>query len=503
MFLPPEIIEHIISFLPLDRMLPLKGISRAWNGIIKNYLRVRKITTNVDGLILDYLSRKDDDFLSRLLMENKIRQFHSALLIIARNGYFEAFYRIFKERIYQVKTSQEFDVAWKIPDVIHKVYLEAVHHNQINFLDQFLELWKNYTFPIPQQPYSYETALWLHEHQAPQYQNLYSYYYEHHNSHVEDLISMNIVKCNSNDYYYVQGKCGIDNDCGNIWIIFGAIEGDHLELANLLIDNFGIGKFIKNMVQIFGESFDPKLSKTYIYIIHHYVYVPTAHELEYGYRSVKQNQFKLKSINWADHKLLSYVIMNLGDKTRDLVHTIKGIVDHLVLYAEMDEMKKIFKSYYVREQILTSNLCHMAIRSTLLFKYAYRKVSKDHEIIGLCAKLLFKKYYDAYLSIHEPYNIICTECKMDITGMLYNIINDKKYHLVPYFIKCKKTIVDNKIKSKYVFRIPNIIDLVSCNLHDIKYLLSMECYHQKTNLFEYYENNLEMLSWSKANKIIC
>lgn len=505
-YLPPEIIEHIISYLPLYHTIHAAEISKTWNLTVTQYFQFHKIENNIEGLILDYYSRKQYHFLERLWEKGFVHILKIALIMTGKYGLFEPVKFFFHKP--NKETSIEIENFWGIPAIMNKIYLEAVYNNQINFLDDFDRIWKHFNpkpiehfphktvlwsrtsdgrwddfiYPTPIKPYSYETVLWIKNHNGKQYEKLFEYYDSQNDIHVEDIYHLGFVK--KEDYYFHLGKKGYVPGIINEWVIYGAIEGNH-DGIDEMISKFGRENFEDRIMSLLAEDFNEKLINVYKYIA----------------SNVLCTLDLFNKIKWKTPRLqyfcMLYSRFNFDSEWRGTNY----IISYIRNYADVDQLKIIVNKCIIAESYFTSdNMIMIALKSQDCFKIAYDKIvtmSKYPTMRkGLCTRLLSNGLYNLYEYTHQHRIPICED--MCRTFNILRLITFKKFHLIPLFMHKQAVNADQE----YTLSKPdNIWSWMKHDIEDVKELLLMG-YVPKDDLFELYKNNCEMICWLRANKFI-
>lgn len=498
MFLPPELWEHVFSHITLHQLLPLERVSPTWNSIIKNYLGHRNLQPNMKGLVTDWYSKGEYQILAHFLEKRQYHYFKIAILLAAKMGLFTPVKIIYNVTMtkYKPKYIKTFDDLWGNTDIINQIYWKAVYHNQVAFLDEYLSWWGDWKFSEPQKPYSYEMAIWLHQHESPQYSKLFSYFIEKGDPKADDLIKDGIITKND-DYYFTLGKKGIIPDETNVWFLYGAAEVGNMELVMKKLPEYQKIYEKKSIYQICFYEKGITLLDLFTDQIN-FVFLMDAfnhQRLDICEIILEKHIKKIKFSNfgWNNLKLASYLLNN-----QKLAYYIKDSISYghpsfewyVIEKAGKDEINKIFESKIVKPGEFHDKLHRIAKRSLENFLIVYHKLPHYP-----CRILLRKGLYEAYAAIHPG-------CSCNETFLPKVIKHIPR--LIPYFMK-KKLDFDQYRRSHEIRKIvspyhPNLYELYSCDLSDIKQLLVMG-YVQKINPYEYYQHNSEMITWLRANNI--
>lgn len=495
MVLPPEIWEHIFSFISFKQLLPLKSISRVWNGVIDNYFHYRNITLDINGYIMDSYLHEEYHFLDHFLEKKQYDRFRRAILFASKIGNIKPYLIMSKKNNAKIKS--EFDDSWGNTDIINQIYLKAVHHNQIIFLDQFISQWTFWRYPTPEKPYSYEMAVWLHQHSSPQYPKLLSYFMEQHNPQADDLIKNGIVQKN-NDYYFTLGKQGTEIDGKKVWYLYGLADGGYMELVNKMLDEYQIC-----FPDTYQVCFYEKNGTT---LLHHFINKINLDFLMEAFIherldicDVITDQYSgaisLDNFNWKHKQFISYLLNKPklhNEIGKRYWNTNSYFYEYIETKVEINDLKLMFDAEIISPDILTTRLHRIAKRSLEIFLFVYNKLTCKYK----CKILLRKKLYHAYEAIHPK----CNYCQETVLPKIIKFVP----RLIPYFIKTKSVIIKDGGSYKINYMVlpyhPNLVELQDCKLADIKKLLLLD-YHQQTDPYQYYQNDTEMKTWLKANRI--
>lgn len=496
MFLPPEIWDHIFSFVPFKWLLPMKRVSRAWNGIINNYFRHKNIPLDIRGYVIDSYYRKEYHFLVHFLDNKQYDRFRQAILIASKIGDIKPY--LFARPKCNGTTKDDFDDSWGNTEIINQIYLKAVYYNQTVFLDNFVNRWNHWRFPVPAKPYSYETAVWLHQHGSPQYPKLLSYFIEQHNPKADDLIKNDIINKN-NDYYFALGKQGVVVDEINVWYLYGLADGGHLEL-------------VKEIIGIY-RSFDADTYRVCFYkkgitLLNHFLGKINLDFLIEAFNNkrldicdliIEQHIDKIsfKHYKWEHLQFISYILSKtaLRDEIKKRTCSCLYFDDYVIFKAGINDLNLLFESDIIGPDTLIKKLHHIARRSLEIFLFVYNKLTDVYK----CKILLRKKLYHAYEAIHPKYDCNRDCCQETVLPKIIKFIP----RLIPYFIKTKSIIKKNGESFKIYHKVfpyhPSFAELDCCKLKDIKKLILLG--YRQTDPYQYYQNNAEMSTWLKANRI--